>query len=334
MSDLMIYGEIGWEVSSRDIVDQIRAAAPGPLSVRINTPGGSVFEGLAIATHIRARGDVTTYIDGIAASMGSIIYLSGSKRVMAPGTYLMIHDPSSGAWGKADDLRKEATLLDTIADQMAEMYADFSGGKVDAKKARAMMDEETWLTPEQAVELGWCDEIAGQATAHARLTKRTMYRHAPEEIKMSDTPKEPGLFAQIVAKISGDDTAKMRADLQTLTASLLDAGNHVVALQAERASMIEAHASAVSTMQAEHTAKLEAIATEHAATIDDRVRKAVSEVMSGSAPQPLSHMEPDPRRSVLEEYKRLEQEGTSAERYAYYEANKAEIDSARKSGKE
>ena len=204
MSDLMIYGEIGWDVSASSVVSEIRNAAPGNLNVRINTPGGSVFEGLAIATHLKARGDVTTMIDALAASMGSIIFLAGSRRVMAPGTLLMIHNPSSGAWGEADDLRKEAGVLDVIANEMAKLYADASDGKLDVDTARKLMDDETWLTPEQAMEYGFCHEIAGKATAFAKLTERTMYRKTPKEVTMSVTPTEtekPGLLDRIMARV-------------------------------------------------------------------------------------------------------------------------------------
>ena len=287
MSDLMIYGEIGWDVSASSVVSEIRNAAPGNLNVRINTPGGSVFEGLAIATHLKARGEVTTMIDALAASMGSIIFLAGSRRIMAPGTLLMIHNPSSGAWGEADDLRKEAGVLDVIANEMAKLYADASGGKLDIDASRKMMDDETWLTPEQAMEYGFCHEIAGKATAFAKLTERTMYRKTPKEVTMSVTPTEntskPGLFDRLVARITVDSTA-VQAELTEAVTALADAAAKVTALESEKVALTTAHAAEIEAIKAEHIKALE----------DAKVQGAqefAAKGLIGNAPQALPHVE-------------------------------------------
>lgn len=287
MSDLMIYGEIGWDVSASSVVSEIRNAAPGNLNVRINTPGGSVFEGLAIATHLKARGDVTTMIDALAASMGSIIFLAGSRRIMAPGTLLMIHNPSSCAWGEADDLRKEAGVLDVIANEMAKLYADASDGKLDVDTARKLMDDETWLTPEQAMEYGFCHEIAGKATAFAKLTERTMYRKTPKEVTMSVTPTEnaskPGLFDRLVARITVDATA-VQAELTEAVTALADAAAKVTALEAEKTALAAAHATEIEAMKAEHIKALE----------DAKIQGAqefAAKGLIGNAPQALPHVE-------------------------------------------
>ena len=299
MSDLMIYGEIGWDVSASSVVSEIRNAAPGNLNVRINTPGGSVFEGLAIATHLKARGDVTTMIDALAASMGSIIFLAGSRRVMAPGTLLMIHNPSSGAWGEADDLRKEAGVLDVIANEMAKLYADASDGKLDVDTARKLMDDETWLTPEQAMEYGFCHEIAGKATAFAKLTERTMYRKTPKEVTMSVTPTEtekPGLLDRIMARVKpgADVVAQLDAlrgerdqavvALADAVAKVTEAETKVVALEAEKTALTAAHATEIEAMKAEHIKALEE------AKIQGAQEFAAKGLMDNS-PVPLPHVE-------------------------------------------
>lgn len=299
MSDLMIYGEIGWDVSAASIVSEIRNAAPGNLNVRINTPGGSIFEGLAIATHLKARGDVTTMIDALAASMGSIIFLAGSRRIMAPGTLLMIHNPSSGAWGEAEDLRKEAGVLDVIANEMAKLYADASGGKLDVDAARKMMDDETWLTPEQAMEYGFCHEIAGKATAFAKLTARTMYRKTPKEVTMSVATNEtekPGLLDRIMSRVKpGADVVAqldaLRGEHEQTVVALADAVAKVteaeakaVALEAEKTALATAHAAEIEAMKAEHVKALE----------DAKIQGAqefAAKGLIGNAPQALPHVE-------------------------------------------
>lgn len=335
MSDLMIYGEIGYDVSAADTVAAIRSTE-GALTVRLNTPGGSVFDGLAIATHLRARGNVTTMIDGIAASIGSIIYIAGSRRIMAPGTLLMIHNPSSGAWGNADDLRSEAGVLDVIAGEMAKIYAEASGGKLDEKQCLAMMDAETWLTPEQAVEYGFCHEIAGTAQAFAKLTKRTAYQHAPKEMQMENEQKG-GLFDRLVARITVNPDAEITARIDSMTAELATLRTEYAEASAalvDAAAKIAAKDEEIVSIRSAHAAEVEKINKENAEAIEAKAKEIVSRVMAESAPAPLSHVEPEPRRSALEEYERLQIEGTDAERFSFFQAHKAEIENARKSGKE
>lgn len=300
MPDVLIYGEIGWDVNAADVVDQIRNAAPGPLSVRLNTPGGSVFQGLAIATHIRARGEVTTHLDGLAASMGSVIFVSGSRRVMAPGTLLMIHNPSSIAMGESDDLRKEADVLDVIAEEIAAIYADASGGKLDKKRCLEMMDAETWMTAEQAIEYGLCDEISGKAKAFARLTERTMYRNTPKGITMENQ----GLFDRLVASIGGgkevvalrEELDSTKCQLETAQATIAEA----VAKHGEQEAALAGLRSEIETMKSAHSAALaEAVA---AAKIEG-AQEATAQMLSGNAPPPLPHVEPE------------EETGTATERW-------------------
>ncbi|MBK9580330.1 MAG: Clp protease ClpP [Fibrobacteres bacterium] len=169
MPDLLIYGAIGWDVSAIDTVREISKARGQSLNVRVNSPGGYVWEGLAIANAIRGHGSASTFVDGLAASMGSVIFLAGSRRVMAEGSRLMIHNPTSFAGGESDDLRKEADVLDGIADDMAQMYSDATGGKVSKKKCIEMMDAETWLGPAEAVEMGFAHAVEGRATAWAKI---------------------------------------------------------------------------------------------------------------------------------------------------------------------
>lgn len=324
MSDLMIYGEIGWDVASRDVVDQIKVSAPGELVVRLNTPGGSVFDGLAIATHLRARGNVTTMIDGLAASMGSVIFLSGSKRVMAPGTLLMIHNPSSGAWGEAEDLRKEAGVLDVIADEMAKIYSEASGGKLDKDKAREMMDEETWLTPEQAIEYGFAHEISGQAQAFAKLTSRTMYRKTPKEIQMTAEPK-PSLFDRLVAVVKPSPEMKaelegIRAQLTEATAALADAAAKVTAIEAEKAALASSHAEEVAKLKADHEAAIAAAKVEAA-------QEVTAQMLAANGPAPLAHVEPtgEVEPTHTEKWNALRAEGKHAEAGEYYAKHRRSI---------
>nr|WP_228512654.1 head maturation protease, ClpP-related [Clavibacter sp. VKM Ac-2872] len=125
--------------------------------LRINSPGGEVFEGIAILNLLRAhRASVTAVVDGLAASAASVIAAGCDETVMSPGTQLMIHSPWSFAGGNAADLRKQAEVLDSIESSLIEVYS----AKAGEKDWPALLAAETWLNAAQAVELGLADRVA------------------------------------------------------------------------------------------------------------------------------------------------------------------------------
>lgn len=340
MSELDVYGTIGWDVTAQDISRQIKDAAPGPLSLRINSPGGSVFDGIAIATMLARRGEVTAIVDGLAASAASIIFIGAERRVMAPGTLLMVHNPWSMAGGSADDLRKEADVLDVIAGEMAKLYADASGGNLSVKDARALMDEETWLTGEQAVALGLVHAIEGKARPMASIDpKRHNYRNIPKGLVMEEPTTSPapkaGMLETILAKLGGGSEAMaakdaelstVRAELAEASAALVDVVAKIAAAQAETESVrseLAAKGEEIKALEAKHAEDLAAARIEGA-------QDAVAKVLAGSAPAPLSHVEPEPSEAPLERYNRLHAEGKSPEAFVFYEANATEIEKARR----
>jgi ATP-dependent Clp protease protease subunit len=347
MSDLTIYGEIGWDATAASFHRALAEQPAGKVTVRLNSPGGSVFDGLAIGSLVRNHGKVIAVVDGLAASAASIIFIAASRRVMAPGTMLMIHNPWSMVGGTSNDMRKEAEVLDTIAGEMAKLYADASGGKLTAKEAEKLMDAETWLTAEQAVEIGLADAIEGKAKAYASIDKsRHAYRNIPKglETMSTETPEaKPSILDSILAKIGGG--AEVKAELETAKAELSEAQSALVDAVA-KITEAEARASeavaALAIAKAEHEAQLEKIQAEHIAALESATASAriegaqnhVAGILSGSAPEPLGHIEPEPSEPALERWNRLHAEGKRAEAFAHYEAHRTEIDKARKSGKE
>jgi ATP-dependent Clp endopeptidase proteolytic subunit ClpP len=161
MTEIFLYGIIGDPVEALDAKTIVAAinAANDDLSIRINSAGGFVFEGLPIYDALAnyQHGSVTVYIDGLAASMASVIAMAGQNIVMAETALMMIHRPWDSAIGHADDLRKDAQKLDKIESQLVNIYAKRTG--LSPAEISQMMDEETWLNAEEALTLGFATEI-------------------------------------------------------------------------------------------------------------------------------------------------------------------------------
>lgn len=188
-------------VTAKDVAGQL-AEIRGPLDVHISSSGGDVFDGLAIAEAIKShKGPVTTYVDGIAASIASVIMQAGQKRVMAQGAMAMIHD----AWGFPDDcneagLLKMATTLGKVSDNLAAQYASRAGGTPE--QWRQAMKAETWYTADEAVAAGLADEVSGQsAELPGGLDVDALAAHAPARI-MAALRSMP----QAAAGDDGDDS--------------------------------------------------------------------------------------------------------------------------------
>ncbi len=148
-----------WGVSAGEVAEALTTLGKVPsISVRLNTPGGDYFEGVNIAHQLaRYPGVVTVYVDGLAASAGSVIAMGGDRIVMAQGSQMMIHEASSMAWGTASEMRRTADMLDQTNSDIAAMYAQRTGG--DVATWRAAVAAETWYTAAQAVAAGLADEV-------------------------------------------------------------------------------------------------------------------------------------------------------------------------------
>lgn len=159
-AEILIYDEIGfWGVTAGDFAAALKQVGAGPVNVRINSPGGDVFDGLAIHNLMRAHaGGVTTTVDGLAASAASIIALAGSSVTMADNSMMMIHRASCLAMGNSAELTALVGTLDKIDGQLASIYAAKTG-KPDADMA-ALMAAETWFTAAEAKDQGLADTVA------------------------------------------------------------------------------------------------------------------------------------------------------------------------------
>lgn len=156
-AQLHIYDEIGYfGVSAGDLIRDL-ADVNGPLDVHINSPGGEVFDGIAIYNALIARSDVTVYIDGIAASIASVIAMAGNPVLIARQAQMMIHDGFGQAIGNAQDMRDFAELLDKTSNNIASIYSDHTGKPV--AYWREIMKAETWYDSAEAIEHGLADRL-------------------------------------------------------------------------------------------------------------------------------------------------------------------------------
>ncbi|WP_380873605.1 ATP-dependent Clp protease proteolytic subunit [Sphingomonas sp. DBB INV C78] len=184
MTDILLYGIVGdsWDrLDAKTLVPMI-ADSDDDLNVYINSPGGYVMEGLAIFNALnRAKADgrkVTTIIDGLAASMASVLAMVGDEIIMADNALIMIHNPWDVAIGDAAELRRAADKLDTIRDQLVKIYAAKTGMETD--ELVAMLDAETWLTSEQALEMNFVTKVAEAVSAAACDISAFGFRKAPD----------------------------------------------------------------------------------------------------------------------------------------------------------
>lgn len=174
VATIRLYGPIDsyggwWGINTKDVSD-ILDALPDTVTeviLRINSPGGHVFEGVSILNMLRAhRARVIAVVDGLAASAASIIAAGCDETVMSPGTSMMIHSPLTFMYGNAAEMRKEAEVLDSIERSMIEIYKA-KAGEADWP---TLLHEETWYTPEEAVTRGLADRVGTVADAGTTST--------------------------------------------------------------------------------------------------------------------------------------------------------------------
>jgi ATP-dependent Clp endopeptidase proteolytic subunit ClpP len=199
--DIHIYDVIGAQlfsdgVRAKDVLAKVSAAkSEKTINIRINSAGGDVFEGTAIynvlAAH-PARKVVT--IDGIAASMASVIAMVGDEIVMPDNALMMIHDPSAFVGGNASDMRKTAEVLDKSRTNLANIYAARTSQPLD--KVLSMMSAETWMTANEAKALGFADKVTAAVKMVAMWDLSTCFK-APASVKAAFDALPPVLLRNL-----------------------------------------------------------------------------------------------------------------------------------------
>lgn len=191
-AEVSIIGPIGntWDgegVTAATFIKDFKAIASKDVTLTVNSPGGSLFDGLAIYTAMAASGkNITGKVLGLAASAASLLLMACNRIEMPKNTHLMIHKAGGGSYGNADDMRAMASVLDSLDASIAATYAARSGQTEDAIKA--MLDQgDTWLSADEAVKLG----LANEATELVKITAEFDLDKLPEAVRASMTPPAP-----------------------------------------------------------------------------------------------------------------------------------------------
>lgn len=193
-ADIYFYGEIvgdEWDKWSdtdtcpQDVIDALKIADGKDVNIYINSPGGNVFAGVAIYNILkRHKGKKTVHVDGVAASIASVIAMCGDTIIMPMNACLMIHSPICFIYGNAAELRKMADDLDIIQTSIEEVYKTKLKPDVSIEQIKRMMDEETWLPAAAASEYFDIETTeSNDAVAKVDFDKLCGYKNMPEDIK-------------------------------------------------------------------------------------------------------------------------------------------------------
>jgi ATP-dependent Clp protease, protease subunit len=233
-AELYLYGSIGWTIAAMDVVRLLAELTTSRLHVRINSDGGDVFEGVAIYNALRrVPFEVITHVDGMAASIASLVALAGSEVHMADNAFLMIHNASACTCGDAAYHLKRAELLQRVQDStLAAAYVEKTGATPD--QVTTWMQEETWFTAVEAEAAGFCDvidETNTEAAAAIATLDISAYRRAPEPLRLAAAAHGPSV--RTVEKslrdagLSRTKAAAGAAAVMQALRSPRDAGNEV-----------------------------------------------------------------------------------------------------------
>lgn len=198
-ADIYIFGDItSWEwlesdVSSYTLSKELQGLDIDTINVHINSYGGEVAEGLAIYNVLRQhKAKVKTYCDGFACSAASVVFMAGDERIMSNASLLMIHNAWCYTAGNANQLRKDADDLDTITQASINAYMNSVG--ITEDKLKELLDEETWLLPSEALEMGFATSIVGEKATEkaAASARKALFNLVHNSLVLQEIPVDTG----------------------------------------------------------------------------------------------------------------------------------------------
>lgn len=184
-----LYDEIGfWGITAKDFRNALKTTTAKQLTVRINSPGGDVFDGIAMHNDLIAHpARIRVEISGLAASSASIVAMAGDEIVIAENAFLMIHNAWGIAIGDHTVMSEFAAVLEKIDIALVRTYAARTG--IDVKEIASMLAAETWMSGDAAVEKGFADEVTQKQTASA-LFDLSVFKNVPRQMSSATTPPE------------------------------------------------------------------------------------------------------------------------------------------------
>lgn len=249
------YGE-WWGVSSKEFAAALDGLGDGVTQINlfINSPGGEVWEGIAIGNALKAHpAKVIVTVEGIAASIASVIAMAGDEVIMARNAELMIHEASGLCVGQAVDMRDLADQLDRIGANLASAYADRAGGTPD--EWRALMRDETWFSADEAVKAGLADRVLpvskaddsgdGKDSKATAAFDLSVFAHAGRA--NAPTPNIPLANRARVPAAAGSTITKEARVSDTLLTSLRESLG--LPETADEAAVMAAHTAAMSSLE-------------------------------------------------------------------------------------
>ncbi len=220
MKTILLFDEIGaMGITPEMIARELEIANGEDIEIRINSGGGDVFDGISIFNFLKNyNGNITIIVDGIAASIASIIAMAGDELIMNEGSFLMVHNPWGGMMGESQDFRKQADLLDGIRDQLLGIYERATD--LDRGQIQAMMDSETWLNADQAIEMGFATSKQESIKVVANLDKtKYIFNNIPMELKKMKTEQEI-IHNEVAEKIEAGDIVLDETPLDEVKAAM------------------------------------------------------------------------------------------------------------------
>ena len=190
MYDVIGDDYFGNGITAQSVSDALaNAGVYNSVTCRINSPGGDLFEGVAIYNVLKSCGKpVNIIVDGMAASAASLIAMAGQKVTMGTGTLMMVHRAMAMVGGHADDMRKMADTLDTVTASAADLYVAKTGMKKD--DILSMMAAETWMSAQDCVDKGFADEVSPEQAKISNNFDLSVFKNAPAALKNEAKTKE------------------------------------------------------------------------------------------------------------------------------------------------
>lgn len=224
-AEIKIYGEIGpaWAgmVDDRAVIDALENIGDAKkIHVRLNSPGGDYFLGVSISNALRRHpAKVIVHVDALAASAASVIAMGGDRVIMYPGSLLMIHRAWTIAMGNAADMEKAAETLGKVDSNLIDVYHQRTG--LDKAKIRSLVDAETWMSGEEAVQYGFADEASTKPTGATAKVPLGWYARTPDKVgryTLAASANRPSTVTVTSPKPSG---ALLLANLESLKRKLV-----------------------------------------------------------------------------------------------------------------